>query len=299
MKRLFPLLLSVAFLALAVSGCGPDSSLGDTWTRPADDMVMVYVPDGEFEMGSDNDDLDYMMQLCKEYYGDCFRGWFKNEQPVHTVVLAGFWIDRTEVTNTQYRQCVGAGGCDPPAESSSPMGDLYYGNSTYDDYPVVYVSWHQAADYCEWADARLPTEAEWEYAARGPEGRVFPWGDTFDGTRVNYCDANCEFSWADESVDDGYGYTAPVGSYPSGASWCGALDLAGNVWEWVADWYDAAYYGRSPSQNPLGPSSGQERVRRGSSWHYPPDGMRSAVRFGVDPDKPDNFQGFRCARDSE
>jgi len=284
MKRLFPLLLSVAFLALAVSGCGPDSSLGDTWTRPADDMVMVYVPDGEFEMGSDNDDLDYMMQLCKEYYGDCFRGWFKNEQPVHTVVLAGFWIDCTEVTNSQYRQCVEAGGCDPPAESSSPMGDLYYGNSTYDDYPVVYVSWHQAADYCEWADARLPTEAEWEYAARGPEGRVFPWGDTFDGTRVNYCDANCEFSWADESVDDGYGYTAPVGSYPSGASWCGALDLAGNVWEWVADWYDAAYYGRSPSQNPLGPSSGQERVRRGSSWHYPPD------RYKV---------GFRCARDSE
>jgi formylglycine-generating enzyme required for sulfatase activity len=262
-------------------------------------MVMVYVPGGEFEMGSDNDDLDYMMQLCKEYYGDCFRGWFKNEQPVHTVVLDGFWIDRTEVTNAQYQQCVEAGGCDPPAESSSPTGDLYYGNSTYDAYPVVYVSWYQAADYCEWADARLPTEAEWEYAARGPEGRVFPWGDTFDGTRVNYCDANCEFDWADGSVDDGYGYTAPVGSYPSGASWCGALDLAGNVWEWVADWYDAAYYGRSPSQNPPGPSSGQERARRGSSWHYPPDGMRSALRFGVDPDIPDNFQGFRCVRGSE
>lgn len=299
MKRLLPLCLSVAFLALAASGCGPDSSLGDAWTRPADDMVMVYVPGGEFEMGSDNDDLDYMMQLCKEYYGDCFRGWFKNEQPVHTVALDGFWIDRTEVTNAQYRQCVEAERCDPPAESSSPTGDLYYGNSTYDDYPVVYVSWHQAADYCEWADARLPTEAEWEYAARGPEGRVFPWGDTFDATRVNYCDANCEFDWADGSVDDGYGYTAPVGSYPDGVSWCGALDLAGNVWEWVADWYDAAYYGRSPSQNPPGPSSGQERVRRGASWHYPPHSMRSAVRFGIAPDIPDNFQGFRCARDSE
>jgi formylglycine-generating enzyme required for sulfatase activity len=299
MKGPLRLCLSVAFLALAVSGCGPDSSLGDTWTRPADGMVMVYVPDGEFEMGSDNDDLDYMMQLCKEYYGDCFRGWFKNEQPVHTVALDGFWIDRTEVTNAQYRQCVEAERCDPPAESSSPTGDLYYGNSTYDDYPVVYVSWHQAADYCEWADARLPTEAEWEYAARGPEGRVFPWGDTFDATRVNYCDANCDFGWADGSVDDGYGYTAPVGSYPDGVSWCGALDLAGNVWEWVADWYDAAYYGRSSSQNPPGPSSGQERVRRGASWHYPPHGMRSAVRFGIAPDIPDNFQGFRCARGSE
>jgi formylglycine-generating enzyme required for sulfatase activity len=299
MKRLLPLCLSVAFLGLAVSGCGLDSSLGDTWTRPADDMVMIYVPSGEFEMGSDNDDLDYMMQLCKEYYGDCFRGWFQNEQPVHTVVLDGFWIDRTEVTNAQYQQCVEAGGCDPPAESSSPPGDLYYGNSTYDDYPVVYVNWYQAADYCEWADARLLTEAEWEYAARGPEGRVFPWGDTFDATRVNYCDANCEFDWADGSVDDGYGYTAPVGSYPDGVSWCGTLDLAGNVWEWVADWYDAAYYGRSPSQNPPGPSSGEERVRRGGSWHYSPDAVRSTVRYGVGPDASDNFLGFRCARGSE
>ncbi len=281
----------------------PAATLGATSTRAADGMVMLYVPAGEFEMGSDNADLTYALQLCNKDYGRlqerCLRQWWRMEQPVHTVRLDGFWIDRTEVTNAQYAQCVDAGACEAPTDRRTPGGELYYGNGAYDQFPVVYVSWHQAADYCRWAGARLPTEAEWEFAARGPQGWRYPWGDEFDGTRLNYCDANCEADWADLSTDDGYGFTSPVGHYAGGASWCGALDMAGNVWEWVADWYDSTYYGRSPSHNPSGPAAGEERVRRGGSWMYSPDGTRTTVRFGVGPDTSDNFQGFRCARDSE
>jgi len=277
----------------------PTPSLGDIWMRPADGMVMVCVPAVEFEMGSDDDEVDYALQLCNEYFGDCEREWFEDEQPVHTVALDGFWIDQTEVTNGQYRRCAEAGACDSLAESGSSTHDSYYGNSVYDDYPVIYVSWHQAAAYCAWAGARLPTEAEWEHAARGPQGRVFPWGDEFDGTRLNYCDANCEEDWADETVDDGSADTAPVGSFPAGASWCDAQDLAGNVWEWVADWCDDDYYNRSPSQNPTGPPSGECKVLRGGSWNSVAHHTRSANRLGPDPDQRFNTGGFRCARGSE
>jgi formylglycine-generating enzyme required for sulfatase activity/tRNA A-37 threonylcarbamoyl transferase component Bud32 len=253
-----------------------DASLGDTWTRPADGMVMVYVPAGEFEMGSTEGDA--------------------NEQPVHTVLLDGFWIDRTEVTNAQYLRCVEAGGCSPPPESSSATRDSYYGNSTYDNYPVTKVHWHLAADYCAWAGARLPTEAQWEYAARGPEGRVFPWGDEFDGTRLNYCDANCPREYADETVDDGYAAdTAPVGSYPGGASWCGALDMAGNVWEWVADSYGDYPSGRQV--NPTGPSSGEVLVLRGGSWFNAQFNARCAFRFDLLNQRSPTM-GIRCARGS-
>jgi len=227
----------------------PVPSLGDTWTRPTDGVVMVYVPAGEFEMGSDDDDVDYALQLCNAYRGDCRREWFEDEQPVHTVVLDGFWIDRTEVTNAQYQQCVETEVCQAP--TTCDWGEPTYGDASKSDHPVVCVDWHGAQAYCEWMGARLPTEAEWEYAARGPEGRVFPWGDAFDGTRLNYCDTNCERDWADETVDDGYAETAPVGSYPAGVSWCEALDMTGNVWEWVNDWYDGDYYDVSPDSNPL------------------------------------------------
>jgi formylglycine-generating enzyme required for sulfatase activity len=210
------------------------------------------------------------------------------------VALDDFWMDETEVTNAQYRRCVEVGDCSPPAESGSSSRDSYYGGGTYDDYPVIYVSWYQAADYCAWAEARLPTEAEWEYAAHGPEGRVFPWGDEFDGTRVNYCDANCPYEHADETADDGYADTAPVGAYPGGASWCGALDMAGNVWEWVADWYGDYPSGRQV--NPTGPSSGEKRVLRGGSWGSSQYEARCAARYGPPPGGSSDDVGFRCAR---
>jgi formylglycine-generating enzyme required for sulfatase activity len=261
----------------------------------ADGKQMVFVPVGEFKMGSTNNDLDYPLKLCDEYYGAsqgrCERRWWQNELPAHKVSLDGYWIDRTEVTNEQYRMCVNEDVCEPPSK------DIYFADVSYAEHPVVYVNWFQAADYCQWAQARLLTEAELEYAARGADSLRYPWGDKFDGTLVNFCDKNCEYDWLDTSTDDGFGRTAPVGSYPGGASWAGALDLVRNVWEWAADWYDPMYFGYSPAKNPTGPDSGSERVRRGGSWHYSADGVRGTSRFGVGPTNADNFQGFRCAAD--
>ncbi len=306
MKKHIPQLLFVTFLAHAISGCGAKpipteepatggSLPGDTRIRSADGMVMVYVPGGEFQMGSDDDDVDHALQMCTEYRDSCEREWFLDELPVHSVVLDSFWIDRTEVTNGQYQRCVDAGICTPPIMNRSYTRDPYYGNSTYDDYPVIHVTWNQAVDYCEWMNARLPTEAEWEYTARGPERRVFPWGDTFDGTRLNYCDVNCDIFSADGAFDDGYNDTAPVGSYPDGASWCGALDMAGNAREYIADWYDSDYYGRSPTLNPTGPSSWTRgRAVRGGSWGSGRAFTRSAFRFKDDPRNHVASTGFRC-----
>jgi serine/threonine-protein kinase len=254
-----------------------EEGLGDTWTRLADGMVMVYVPAGEFEMGGTEGKND--------------------EQPMHTVALDGFWIDRTEVTNAQYERCVADGDCSLPGWAVSHTRDLYYGNNTYADYPVIYVRWTQAMNYCAWAGARLPTEAEWEYAARGTQEFIYPWGDEFDGTRLNYCDANCEFDWADKTVDDGYADTAPVGSYPGGASWCGTLDLAGNVWEWTADWYGDYHVG--VQTNPLGQATGDHKVLRGASWGDNSSGVYCAVRLKHGTVYGSDHVGFRCARSSE
>jgi formylglycine-generating enzyme required for sulfatase activity len=264
--------------------CDGEGCNGDTWTRSTDGMVMVYVPAGEFEMGSDDEEVNYAVQLCKGFLNiSCERGSFEfAEQPVHTVALDGFWIDQAEVTNERYRRCVEAGACDPPGESSSHTRDSYYGEDAYDNYPVIWVSWHQAADYCAWAGARLPTEAEWEYAARGPQGWVFPWGNEFDEKRLNY----------GYSVD-----TTPVGDYPSGASWCETLDMAGNVWEWVVDWQGS--YPSERQVNPRGPSSGEYRVLRGGSWGYAPYDARCASRYWDFPYSQTFIAGFRCASDSQ
>ena len=269
------------------------ASLGDTWTRPADGMVLLYVPAGGFEMGSDDTEVDAALEMCDTYYqGPCQRAWFEVEGPPHTVALDGFWIDRTEVNNAQYRTCVEAGVCTPPARADSDTRDRYYGDSAYDDYPVIHVSWHQAEAYCAWAGGRLPTEAEWEYAARGPEGRRYPWGDEYDGTRLNSCDVNCGYGWSEAIFDDGYEDTAPVGSYPSGASWCGALDLAGNVWEWMADRFGP--YTADHQENPAGPAAGPERALRGDAADGTRSVSRSAARHGMTPSRTYAYTGFRC-----
>jgi formylglycine-generating enzyme required for sulfatase activity len=219
----------------------------------------------------------------------------EGELPQHSVFLDMYWIDRTEVTNAQYAICVAdSGACKPPANNYSLTRDSYYGNDQYAEYPVVFVSWEQATAYCAWSGRRLPTEAEWEYAARGPEPRIYPWGNSFDGTLVNYCDVNCQTAWKDNSFDDGYGDTAPVGKYPNGASMYGVLDMAGNVYEWVSDWYGP--YSPDYQTNPTGPVSGLEKIIRGGSWGDDPAHVRSSMRSPITIDNWLNFIGFRCAR---
>ena len=221
-------------------------------------LTMIYVSEGEFQMGRNDGNSD--------------------KKPVHTVSLDGFWLDRTEVTNGQYRRCVEAGVC---TESKYAYDSDYNG----DNQPVVGVDWNDAQGYCQWASKRLPTEAEWEYAARGPESLVFPWGDEFDEMKLNAT-----------GETDGYKYTAPVGSYPEGASWCGALDMAGNVWEWVADWVVAYPSGRQV--NPTGPDSGSYKGLRGGAWYGTSDDARGAIRAGYSRDTRNYNVGFRCAWNS-
>jgi formylglycine-generating enzyme required for sulfatase activity len=231
------------------------------WLRERDGAVMVLVRAGGFPMGSQAGDA--------------------NERPVHTVYLDAFWIDRTEVTNAQYRGCVDGGACSPPANRGSYSHDSYFDDPAFDGFPVINVDWMQASAYCAWTGARLPTEAEWEKAARGDDGRTFPWGEELDCTAANYSDCG--------------GDVVRAGSAPSGASPYGALDMAGNVWEWVADWYSGDYYANSPERNPTGPDAGEEKVLRGGSWDSDWYGIRATVRFRFSPDDRSGISGFRCA----
>ena len=172
-----------------------------------------------------------------------------------------------------------------------PSSDL----NGLEEHPVVMVTWEDADAFCRWRGGRLPTEAEWEFAARGPDNATYPWGESFETGLLNFCDSNCPNSWADSRVDDGYEFTAPAGSYPGGASWVGALDMLGNVYEWVNDWYDRDYYDRSPSLNPQGPEVGASRAQRGASWRDYDDAIYNTQRFGDPPATADANTGFRCA----
>ena len=271
-----------------------DASLGDTWVRPTDGALMTFVPGGQFQMGSDSSEVDSALQQCREYHDECHPEFYSIQQPAHMVTLDSIWIDQYEVTNEQFRQCVSAGSCEPPDEALMPH-HLYYSDSVYGDYPVVLVDWHQASNYCEWVGARLPTEAEWEYAARGPEQLTYPWGNEFDGECLNYADANCTFDfieWADDAYNDGYPHIAPIGSYPDGASWCGALDMAGNVWEWTGDWFGD--YPSEPQDNPQGPVFGEGRILRGGCWACDRSASRTANRNLRYPGDNSLDIGFRC-----
>ena len=240
----------------------PVLAAGSTMVSEIDGMTLVYVPAGEFTMGSP-DGVGY-----------------SDEQPQHPVFLDAYWIDQTEVTNAMYEKCVNSGACTEPASKSTSTRDSYYGNSQYDDYPVVYVDWKQAQAYCEWAGRELPTEAQWEKAARGTDGRTYPWGDRSPDTSM-------------ANFNDHVGDTTEVGKYPEGASPYGALDMAGNVWEWVSDWYGS--YPSGSVTDPQGPSTGDYRVLRGGSWDNSSSNIRSAIRIRINPTFTFNFSGFRCA----
>lgn len=270
----------------------PPPVAGETRAREKDGAVMVHVPAGEFVMGITTGEMEENVAECVAHGGDrdVCEEWLRDEIPQHTVTLDAFWIDQHEVTNAQYRRCVEAGAC------TGPVG---WDDSDFNgpDQPVVRVTWYDAQDYCEWAGARLPTGAEWEKAARGTDGRKYPWGNDFDCWKGNFDD---EQELDDYLVPggpncDGYVRTAPVGSFPAGASPYGTLDMAGNVWEWVADWYDANYYARSPARNPQGPDSGESKVLRGGAWDNAWD-VRSTSSYGNHPTGSDNYDGFRCAQ---
>ncbi len=232
-----------------------------------DDMELVFVPAGEFWMGSPD--------------SDPAAG--REEKPLHAVYLRAYWIDRTEVTNAMYARCVAAGVCRRPEKVQSNSRPSYYDNPAFADYPVIYVSWNDANNYCKWANRRLPSEAEWEKAARGTDGRSYPWGEATPAARL----ANFNRQVGDASR---------VGSYPAGSSPYGALDMAGNVAEWVQDWYGENYYTLSVYTNPLGPAEGEFRVLRGGSWYNLAPAMRVAFRLWNYPDLRSDTVGFRCAR---
>lgn len=233
-----------------------------TEVSPKDDMTMVFVPAGEFKMGSEQGGID--------------------EKPVHGVYLDAFWIDQTEVTNAMYAKCVQDEICKSPALDKSNTRSIYYGNPEYDDFPVLYVSWNDANTYCSWVERRLPREAEWEKAARGTDQRIYPWGnDSPNGDLLNF--------------NNNLGDTTKVGSYPEGISPSGALDMAGNAWEWVADIYNETYYSSSPATNPTGPVLGEGRVLRGGAFYFPDIGVRSTHRDSYDQSFNSFSIGFRCA----
>ncbi len=224
----------------------------------SDEVPMMYVPDGPFSMGS-NDGSD-------------------DESPVHAVTVDAFYMDKYEVTNSAYQRCVDAGACDVPKQRDSSTRTAYFGNPEFNDHPVIYVDWNMAKTYCEWRGANLPTEAQWEKAARGTDGRTYPWGEGLDCNKANYF--GC------------IGDTTEVGSYENGKSPYGMYDMAGNVWEWVSDWYDA-YPGNTGSNSGYGT---QYRVLRGGSWNYVEINLRASNRSRYAPDLIGSNFGFRCVR---
>ncbi len=269
----------------------------NTMISPSNGAELVYVPQGEFIMGGLTKNA---FKECQKLFigGTCSKDKFTNEEPEHTIYLDAYNIDKYEVSNVAYRACVDDDICKPPSNTSSFAGTSYYDDSAYNNYPVINVDWDMANAYCEWRDARLPTEAEWEKAARGENGSVYPWGSSFDGSGVNFCDSNCpfKFDWANKNYNDGYTETAPVDSFPNGISPYGVYNMAGNVWEWVNDWYDSSYYSKSPTSDPAGPGSGNVRTLRGGSWVDPGHYTRTSYRVGLKPSYVNTYVGFRCAR---
>jgi formylglycine-generating enzyme required for sulfatase activity len=209
----------------------------------------------------------------------------KAYSPEHKVTLKAFSVDRTEVSVAQYKACVDCGVCKPPLRDGSNTGrEPYYGNESYANYPAIYIGWIDAKAYCEGIGKRLPTEAEWEMAARGSAGNEYPWGST----APTPADANFQSAAND---------TLPVTDYEKGKSPCGALNMAGNVWEWVADSYDPSYYSSSPTADPKGPATSVIKATRGGGFNSTADNLKTYVRVGNVETAAFSYLGFRCAKD--
>jgi formylglycine-generating enzyme required for sulfatase activity len=265
--------------------------------------AMVTIPAGVFTMGAGTEQQSAALDLCRDEIGarqrsSCVPDVVETEGPARRVYLSAFAIDRVEVTVAAYRGCVQAGGCPPaPLTLSDPR-------FVRPNLPVTSVTWDEAAAFCAWRHARLPTEAEWERAARGPDQRVWPWGNVLRPHAFNHG----RFAVPDDpsssdlialirpDASDGAALLAPVGAHPDGASAEGVLDLAGNANEWTADWYRPEPPQTISTVNPRGPEAGGLRVLRGGSWRQPPFFARTTYRDPTPPDTRSAEIGFRCAR---
>lgn len=239
--------------ALPIDLSGPPPGTPMIWV---DGSILVHVPGSEFIMGGEGTD-----------------------NPVHKVGLSSFWIYRTKVTNRMYAYCVAAGKCAPPKDPNS-LKD--FNDVALHDFPVAGVDWEQADIYCRFVEGRLPTEAEWEKTARGPDGNVYPWGDATPDCKLLNFNGTC------------VGKKTEVFDYPTGKSFYTALDMAGNAFEWTSDWYDPNYYGASPVADPRGPEAGTVRTVRGSSYQSDQTQTPSYRRFFLDPTQYRPDLGFRC-----
>ena len=243
----------------------PTPSSKPVYIKDEHNVSMAFIPAGEFIMGGNDADDD--------------------EKPSHKVYLDAYYMDEYEVTNALYQECVNAGVCKPPIETGSITRTKYFGTTEFEDYPVINVDWEMASAYCHWRGGELPTEAQWEKAARGTDERTYPWGEEANAIYANY---NLPL-----------GDTIAVGSYEIGASPYGLHDMAGNVWEWTSDWYDDAYNQNSAGHNPQGPVTGLYHVLRGGSWRYGKDFMRVTKRFTVDSGFKSYMDvGFRCMQNA-
>jgi len=255
----------------------------ETRVSPKDGMEEVFVPAGEFIMGTNDTDAKITIEGGRAF----------PEIPSFKYTLDSYWIDKYEVTNGQWAKCVADGACQEPNLMRSTTRSAYYPLPEFANYPVLYVSWFMAKGYCEWAGRRLPTEAEWEKAARGTDGRRYPWGnEAVDDTRANFCDINCPKPHANPLFNDGYTDTAPVGSFPAGVSPYGAMDMIGNVWEWtstIPEWYP---YDETDGREA---EVGFERVWRGGTWTNGVWWQRASIRYRSVPTYWYGNLGFRCA----
>ena len=254
MRRLFVLIVALCLAAETVTAVEP----GVTSSQESQSMALV--PAGEFTMGSAAGDSD--------------------EQPEHRVYLDAFLIDKYEVSVGQYAAFLQAKGVEPPTDWKT------MNQPAHQKRPAANMDSVDAAGYCKWVNKRLPTEAEWEKAARGTDGRIYPWGNEPPTPR------HANFGKRDWN---NHGSLEPVGSFEEGKSPYGLYDMAGNVWEWVSDWYDFRYYKSSPSKNPTGPSSGGTKVIRGGAWNGNARALRSANRSVISP-TDQGLTGFRCAK---
>ena len=242
--------------------------------KPQSPQGMVAIPAGKFIRGTKPDRAN---KICLQNSKVCKIAWFEDEEPLHLVQLRKFHIDIHEVTQQEFQRVMG--------ENPSDFEGA--------NLPVERVTWHEAVAYCKKLGKRLPTEAEWEWAAKGGTDLAFAWGENALSKKANFCDRHCPKRWKESQFDDGYRHTAPVGSFP--ANGYGVFDMAGNVYEWVQDWYDSDYYRISPNDNPKGPVKGKLKVIRGGSWINYCVGVRPGDRTNAKLKKRLNFVGFRCA----